>query len=141
MTAITPGEFVRSYRCAHPSVFSLCVPCLSVCVRSTDCSDAVPCLSVCVRTVLTPSRVSVSVYGLFPPRELLTSPPLPPSGVCQDYKKANLEFADMTIRALELMYSERGAELAQADEAPLVWIHDYHLMLAANTIRQVRLSC
>ncbi|XP_043227657.1 alpha,alpha-trehalose-phosphate synthase [UDP-forming]-like isoform X2 [Amphibalanus amphitrite] len=54
----------------------------------------------------------------------------------EDYKKANLEFADMTIRALELMYKERGNELAQADEAPLVWIHDYHLMLAANTIRQ-----
>lgn len=24
--------------------------------------------------------------------------------------------------------------------APLIWIHDYHLMLAANTIRQVKLN-
>ena len=48
-----------------------------------------------------------------------------------------MEFANMTIRALELMYEERGDELADADEAPLIWIHDYHLMLAANTIRQV----
>ena len=63
-----------------------------------------------------------------------------PSHLPQDYKKANLAFAEMTIRALELMYEERGNELAEADEAPLVWIHDYHLMLAANTIRQVRRS-
>ncbi|XP_037075423.1 alpha,alpha-trehalose-phosphate synthase [UDP-forming]-like [Pollicipes pollicipes] len=54
-----------------------------------------------------------------------------------DYKTANRLFAEKTIEALEQMYAEKGDELQLDDEAPLVWIHDYHLMIAANTIRQV----
>lgn len=48
----------------------------------------------------------------------------------KSYVKANKEFADCTIRALKSLPSD-------ATEVPLVWVHDYHLMLAANWIRQV----
>uniref|UniRef100_A0A1B6KCL4 Uncharacterized protein n=1 Tax=Graphocephala atropunctata TaxID=36148 RepID=A0A1B6KCL4_9HEMI len=45
------------------------------------------------------------------------------------YCEVNQEFANKTIAALKL--------IADSPESgpPLVWLHDYHLMLAANTIR------
>ncbi|KAF4521294.1 hypothetical protein B566_EDAN002298 [Ephemera danica] len=46
------------------------------------------------------------------------------------YTQVNKEFAEKTMEALRLM-SERNPS-----STPLVWVHDYHLMLAANTIRQ-----
>jgi len=46
------------------------------------------------------------------------------------YRKVNEKFAEETLKAL------RGME-KDPDNVPLIWIHDYHLMLAANTIRQV----
>lgn len=48
----------------------------------------------------------------------------------------NKEFADKTLNALKSLNKE-DVEAG----APLVWLHDYHLMLAANTIRNVRLYC
>lgn len=49
------------------------------------------------------------------------------------YIQVNKEFAMKTFRALEVL--DKSAE--KEPDAPLVWIHDYHLMLAANWIRQV----
>lgn len=50
------------------------------------------------------------------------------------YTIANKEFANCTIRALNELV-ESGDNIGT--EPPLIWIHDYHLMLAANWIRQV----
>lgn len=50
----------------------------------------------------------------------------------KNYNKANKEFADCTIKAL--LSLPKGS-----NDIPLVWVHDYHLMLAANWIRQVRI--
>ena len=44
----------------------------------------------------------------------------------------NRTFAAITLEALRRMLKENPKE------KPIVWIHDYHLMVAANTIRQVR---
>ena len=43
----------------------------------------------------------------------------------------NEKFAEVTLKALRKTLDDRP------DNIPIVWIHDYHLMLAANTIRQV----
>lgn len=55
------------------------------------------------------------------------------------YKKVNEKFAEATLKALRQTLED------QPGKVPIVWIHDYHLMLAANTIRQVadeeNLSC
>lgn len=55
------------------------------------------------------------------------------------YRNVNEKFAEVTLNALRQALDENP------DQVPLVWIHDYHLMLAANTIRQVadeeNLSC
>lgn len=48
----------------------------------------------------------------------------------------NKEFAEKTFRALEMLDQSDEKE----PDAPLVWVHDYHLMLAANWIRQVLLQ-
>ncbi|CAH1184203.1 unnamed protein product [Phyllotreta striolata] len=45
------------------------------------------------------------------------------------YIKANKEFAECTIKALQSLPKNNN-------EVPLIWVHDYHLMLAANWIRQ-----
>lgn len=45
------------------------------------------------------------------------------------YRQVNERFAQSTLAALR--------QLNQDGSVPLVWIHDYHLMLAATTIRQV----
>ncbi|KAG8232577.1 hypothetical protein J437_LFUL012953 [Ladona fulva] len=44
------------------------------------------------------------------------------------YSQVNQFFANRAIDALKA--------LDQTSQIPLVWIHDYHLMLAANTVRQ-----
>ena len=56
----------------------------------------------------------------------------------------------MNSRQLKISYAAVVLEsysffLTISDQVPLIWIHDYHLMLAANTIREVaeeeNLSC
>jgi trehalose-6-phosphate synthase len=41
-------------------------------------------------------------------------------------------FADQTVHALRLLQKDKPANVT-----PFIWIHDYHLMLMANWIRQV----
>jgi len=50
----------------------------------------------------------------------------------QAYTKVNTVFAEKTIEALRTVCGSQEADAP----LPLIWIHDYHLMLAANTIRQ-----
>jgi trehalose 6-phosphate synthase/phosphatase len=50
------------------------------------------------------------------------------------YVDVNKEFANCTIKALKNLLKS-GQDLGS--DKPLIWIHDYHLMLAANWIRQV----
>ena len=45
------------------------------------------------------------------------------------YQRVNDEFAEITLQALRRTVKENP------DHMPLIWIHDYHLMLAANKIR------
>uniref|UniRef100_A0A6P7EXP5 Alpha,alpha-trehalose-phosphate synthase [UDP-forming] isoform X2 n=1 Tax=Diabrotica virgifera virgifera TaxID=50390 RepID=A0A6P7EXP5_DIAVI len=45
------------------------------------------------------------------------------------YLKANEAFAECTLKALKTLPKT-------STEIPLIWVHDYHLMLAANWIRQ-----
>ena len=47
------------------------------------------------------------------------------------YTSVNTRFAAETLLALEQRLRE------EPDTVPVVWIHDYHLMLAATTIRQL----
>ena len=47
-------------------------------------------------------------------------------------RAVNEKFAAITLDALRRMTREAPKN------KPIVWIHDYHLMVAANTIRQVR---
>ena len=47
-------------------------------------------------------------------------------------RAVNEKFAAITLDALRRMTREA------LKHKPIVWIHDYHLMVAANTIRQVR---
>jgi len=52
------------------------------------------------------------------------------------YKKVNELFAERTVAAIRQLDQERhlnGDDVAA--NPPIVWVHDYHLMLAANTIR------
>lgn len=51
------------------------------------------------------------------------------------YIKCNEEFADKTVHALHLLKQQKGNK--NGNSPPIVWLHDYHLMLAANWIRQV----
>ena len=46
-------------------------------------------------------------------------------------RKVNKKFAEITLDALRRMLKEKPKE------TPIVWIHDYQLMVAANTVRQV----
>ena len=54
----------------------------------------------------------------------------------QSYKSVNELFALKTVEAIRRLEEER---LAKGEDVvgnpPIVWVHDYHLMLAANTIR------
>lgn len=54
----------------------------------------------------------------------------------RSYTLANKEFAECTIRALKALPTTSDS----STDDPLIWIHDYHLMLAANWIRQVQLK-
>ncbi len=47
------------------------------------------------------------------------------------YQRVNEVFAQKAIEALRRMLEENP------DQVPLVWVHDYHLMLAANSIREI----
>lgn len=49
------------------------------------------------------------------------------------YVKLNQEFADKAVKALHLLREDKDYDNTSA---PIVWVHDYHLMLAANWIRQ-----
>lgn len=50
----------------------------------------------------------------------------------QAYTQVNEMFADQTMHALRLLQKDKSANVT-----PLIWIHDYHLMLMANSVRQV----
>ncbi|KRT85452.1 hypothetical protein AMK59_2219, partial [Oryctes borbonicus] len=54
----------------------------------------------------------------------------------RNYVIANKEFADCTMRALKSVAATEDATASTAQNIPLIWVHDYHLMLAANWIRQ-----
>jgi trehalose 6-phosphate synthase/phosphatase len=49
----------------------------------------------------------------------------------RSYVAANKLFADKTIAAIE-----RCANSSNHSGVPIVWVHDYHLMLCANYIRE-----
>lgn len=49
----------------------------------------------------------------------------------KSYTQVNEMFADQTVHALRLLQKDKPANVT-----PLIWIHDYHLMLMANWIRQ-----
>lgn len=51
------------------------------------------------------------------------------------YIEINEEFAEKTVYALHLLKKQKGGKTETSP--PIVWVHDYHLMLAANWIRQV----
>ena len=59
----------------------------------------------------------------------------------QSYKSVNELFALKTVEAIRRLEEER---LAKGEDVvgnpPIVWVHDYHLMLAANTIRYPGIS-
>ena len=44
-------------------------------------------------------------------------------------------FANATVDALRKLDQKMHEEGKVPDAAPIVWVHDYQLMLAANTIR------
>lgn len=46
------------------------------------------------------------------------------------YRQVNAEFARMTVEAVKRLHNQNPGSV------PLVWLHDYHMMLAANTIRE-----
>ncbi|XP_055380660.1 uncharacterized protein LOC129611506 [Condylostylus longicornis] len=48
----------------------------------------------------------------------------------RNYVKVNKHFATKTIDALQRIHKNNN------QSAPIVWIHDYHLMLAANWVRE-----
>jgi trehalose-6-phosphate synthase len=48
----------------------------------------------------------------------------------------NREFANCTLAALRKSLKELD-EQERFDTCPVLWIHDYHLLVAATTIRQV----
>jgi trehalose-6-phosphate synthase len=59
----------------------------------------------------------------------------------QAYQEVNEEFALKTIDALRQVHGRLLKEYCNNEDAmpvPVVWIHDYQLMLAAAMIRQVR---
>jgi trehalose-6-phosphate synthase len=61
----------------------------------------------------------------------------------QAYQEVNEEFALKTIDALRQVHSRLLKEYHNNEDAmpvPVVWIHDYQLMLAAAMIRQVRIK-
>jgi trehalose-6-phosphate synthase len=55
----------------------------------------------------------------------------------QAYCSVNREFANRTLQALRKSLRELD-EQEKFETCPVVWIHDYQLLVAATTIRQVR---
>ena len=49
----------------------------------------------------------------------------------QSYTRVNELFALKTVDAIRNMSKQPSSSTS----TPIIWIHDYHLMLAANTIR------
>lgn len=49
------------------------------------------------------------------------------------YIKVNEEFAEKAVYALKVLKQNKEKN---SNSPPIVWVHDYHLMLAANWIRQ-----
>ena len=72
------------------------------------------------------------------PVPIQTGPSSATVHVSQAYQEVNEIFALKTMEAVRQMNKERmdaangGGRLGPT---PIVWIHDYHLMLAANTLR------
>jgi trehalose-6-phosphate synthase len=58
----------------------------------------------------------------------------------QAYCSVNKEFANCTLEALRKSVRELDEE-ERYETCPVVWIHDYQLLVAATTIRQVRATC
>lgn len=58
----------------------------------------------------------------------------------QAYCRVNKEFANRTLEALRKSVKELDEE-ERYETYPVVWIHDYQLLVAATTIRQVRATC
>jgi trehalose-6-phosphate synthase len=58
----------------------------------------------------------------------------------QAYCRVNKEFANCTLEALRKSVRELDEE-ERYETCPVVWIHDYQLLVAATTIRQVRATC
>ncbi len=56
------------------------------------------------------------------------------------YKEVNEQFAKKTLQALRKCLAKLDTE-GNTSVSPLVWIHDYQLMLAASTIRRVSAQC
>ena len=53
------------------------------------------------------------------------------NSLLQSYTRVNELFALKTVDAIRNMASQPSS----SSSTPIIWIHDYHLMLAANTIR------
>jgi len=53
----------------------------------------------------------------------------------QAYESVNMDFALKTLDALRQV--NRRLKMDGSIAVPIIWIHDYHLMLAATTIRKV----
>jgi trehalose-6-phosphate synthase len=58
----------------------------------------------------------------------------------QAYCSVNREFASRTLQALRKSVKELD-DHERFETSPVVWIHDYQLLVAATTIRQVRVTC
>ncbi|XP_063240546.1 uncharacterized protein LOC134541223 [Bacillus rossius redtenbacheri] len=55
------------------------------------------------------------------------------------YEKVNSLFADQTVEALRRLQLDCSS--IDKSNTPLIWVHDYHLTLAANGIRQSTKDC
>ncbi|CAG0890117.1 unnamed protein product [Darwinula stevensoni] len=54
------------------------------------------------------------------------------------YNRVNMIFAGQILEALRVLYVERLESTGTpSDEEVLVWIHDYHLMVSASTVRDM----
>jgi trehalose-6-phosphate synthase len=54
----------------------------------------------------------------------------------QAYCEVNAAFAESTLKALRTTLAQLDAE-GRSDVIPVVWVHDYQLLVAATTVRQV----
>ena len=51
------------------------------------------------------------------------------------YRRVNHMFAEVVLSTLRQLHEE--AKQDDQGEIPIIWIHDYHLMIVANTVRRV----